>query len=66
VKLVNLVRGVLDEATECFTDLGKLKFADGGSILSSTQFLQLPQLTKKMKLALKMVKYDSKIIILLS
>jgi hypothetical protein len=36
------------------------KFAYGGSILSSSQFLQLPQ---KMELASKVVKVDSKIIV---
>jgi hypothetical protein len=39
------------------------KFAYGGSILSSSQFLLLPQLPQKMELALKVVKVDSKIIV---
>jgi hypothetical protein len=39
------------------------KSANGGSILSSSQFLLLPQLPQKIKLALKVVKVDSKIII---
>jgi hypothetical protein len=34
------------------------KFAGGGLILSSSQFLQVPQLTQKMKLDLKTVKFD--------
>jgi hypothetical protein len=39
--------------TECFNDLD-----NGGSVLS--QFLLLPQLPQKMKLASKVVKIDSK------
>ncbi len=39
------------------------KFANGGSILSSSQFLMLPQLPQKMKLVSKVVKIDPKIII---
>jgi hypothetical protein len=39
------------------------KFAFGGSILSSSQFSILPQLAQKMKLASKVVKVDSKIIV---
>ncbi len=42
------------------------KFTDCGSILNSSQFLLLPQLTQKTKLNLKTVKFDSKIIISLS
>jgi hypothetical protein len=41
------------------------KFAYGGSILSSSQFLLLPRQPPKMILVLKVVKFDSKIIILL-
>jgi hypothetical protein len=41
------------------------KFDYGGSILSSSQFLILPQLPKKVELTFKVVKVDSKIIILL-
>ncbi len=37
--------------------------ANGGSILSSSQFLILPQQPQKIKLASKVVKVDSKIII---
>jgi hypothetical protein len=48
-----------------FQEFSKAKFAKGGSILSSSQFLILPQLAQKMKLASKVVKIDSKIIILL-
>jgi hypothetical protein len=39
------------------------KFANGGLILSSSQFLLLPQLPQKKKLALKVVKIDLKIIL---
>jgi hypothetical protein len=39
------------------------KSANGGSILSSSQFLILHQLPQRMKLASKVVKVDSKIII---
>jgi hypothetical protein len=39
------------------------KFAYGGSILSSSQFLLLPQLPQKMELASKVVKIGSKIIV---
>ncbi len=46
-----------------FQGFSKAKFANGGSILSSSQFLILPQLPQKVKLALKVVKVDSKIII---
>jgi hypothetical protein len=46
-----------------FQGFSKAKSANGGSILSSSQFLVLPQLPQKMKLASKVVKVDSKIII---
>ncbi len=42
------------------------KFDNGGSILSSSQFLLMPQQIQKMKLASKVVEIDSKIISLLS
>jgi hypothetical protein len=45
-----------------FQGFSKAKSANGGSILSSSQFLILPQLPHK-KLASKVVKVDSKIII---
>jgi hypothetical protein len=48
-----------------FQGFSKAKSANGGSILSSNQFLILPQLPQKIKLASKVVKVDSKIIILL-
>ncbi len=48
-----------------FQGFSKAKSANGGSILTSSQFLILPQLPQKIKLASKVVKADSKIIILL-
>jgi len=49
--------------TTVFQGFSKAKSANGGSILSSSQFLILPQLPQKIKLASKVVKVDSKIII---
>jgi hypothetical protein len=46
-----------------FQGFSKAKSANGGSILSSSQFLILLQLPQKIKLASKVVKVDSKIII---
>jgi hypothetical protein len=46
-----------------FQGFSKAKSANGGSILSSSQFLSLPQLPQKIKLASKVVKVNSKIII---
>ncbi len=46
-----------------FQGFSKSKSANGGSILSLSQFLILPQLPQKIKLASKVVKVDSKIII---
>ncbi len=46
-----------------FQGFSKAKSANGGLILSSSQFLILPQLPQKMKLTSKVVKVDSKIII---
>ncbi len=46
-----------------FQGFRQAKSANGGSILSSSQFLLLPQLPQKMKLASKVVKVNSKIII---
>jgi len=48
-----------------FHGFGQAKFAYGGSVLGSSQFVLLPQLPLKMMLDLKVVKIDSKIIILL-
>jgi hypothetical protein len=41
-----------------FQGFSKAKFAHGGSILSSSQFLILPQLPQKIKLSSKVVKVD--------
>jgi hypothetical protein len=46
-----------------FQGFSKAKSANGGSILSLSQFLILPQLPRKIMLASKVVKIDSKIII---
>ncbi len=46
-----------------FQGFSKAKSANGGSILSLSQFLILPQLPQKIKLVSKVVKVDSKIII---
>jgi hypothetical protein len=46
-----------------FQGFRQAKSANGGSILSSSHFLVLPQLPQKMELASKVVKVDSKIII---
>jgi hypothetical protein len=48
---------------QCVSGFSKAKSANGGSILSSSQFLILPQLPQKIKIASKVVKVDSKIII---
>jgi hypothetical protein len=48
-----------------FHQFRQAKFAYGGSILSSSQFLLLAELPQKMELASKVVKVDSKLIILL-
>jgi hypothetical protein len=44
-----------------FQGFGKAKSANGGSILGLSQFLILPQLPQKIKLASKVVKVNSKI-----
>jgi len=48
-----------------FHRFGQAKFAFGGSILGFIQFTLQPQLPPKMMLYLKVVKIDSKIIILM-
>jgi hypothetical protein len=53
------------EEYSVFRGFSKAKFANGGSILTSSQFLILPQLPQKMTLASKVVKIDPKIIVLL-
>jgi len=47
-----------------FQGFGQAKFADGGSILGSSQFTQIPQLPLKTTLDLQKVKINLKIIIL--
>jgi hypothetical protein len=54
---------ILHKLYSVFQGFSKAKSANGGSILSSSQFLILPQLPQKIKLASKVVKVDSKIII---
>jgi hypothetical protein len=51
---------------QCVQGFSRAKSANSGSILSSSQFLILPQLPQKIKLTSKVVKIDSKIIISLS
>jgi hypothetical protein len=46
-----------------FHQFGQAKFAYCGSILSSSQFLPLLQLTQNLKLDTIIVKYNSKIVI---
>jgi hypothetical protein len=46
-----------------FDRFRQAKFAYGGSILSLSKFLLLPELPQKMELASKVVKDDSKIIV---
>ncbi len=48
-----------------FHRFGQAKLADGGLILASSKFTQLPQLLFEMMLNLKKVKINSNIIILL-
>jgi hypothetical protein len=43
-----------------FHQFRQAKFDHGGSILNTSQFLLVPQLPQKMKLASKVVKIDSK------
>ncbi len=59
------IQTILKAQDTVFQGFSKDKSANGGSILSSSQFLILPQLPQKIKLASKVVKVDSKIIILL-
>jgi len=46
---------------EVHIGFGQAKFANGGSILGSSQFTLMPQLPLKTMLILKVVKIDSKI-----
>jgi hypothetical protein len=52
-----------DYIEENFNRVRQAKFDYGGSILSSSQFLLLPQLPQKVELTSKVVKVDSKIIV---
>jgi hypothetical protein len=47
-----------DATYSVFQGFSKAKSVNGGSILSLSQFLILPQLTQKIKLASKVVKVD--------
>jgi hypothetical protein len=60
-KLPNIVEKHFVQTYSVFQGFGKAKSTNGGLILS--QFLILPQLPQKIKLASKVVKVDSKIII---
>ncbi len=53
----------LSKIYSVFHQFWQAKFAYGGSILSSSQFLLLHQLPQKMELASKVVKVGSKIIV---
>jgi len=50
-----------ENLNKVFHGFGQAKFANGGSILSSSQFTLLSQLPLKTMLSLKVVKIDSKI-----
>jgi len=54
----------MQKTSMAFQGFGHSKFAYGGSILGSSQFTLLPQLPLKMTHGLKVVKIDSKIIII--
>jgi hypothetical protein len=56
----------LHNSYSVFRQFGQAKFAFGGSILRSIQFLLLTQMPQNIKFASKAVKIDSKIIILLT
>jgi hypothetical protein len=62
-ELSYLNKGFEEGSYSVFQRFSKAKSANGGSILSSSQFLILPQLPQKIKLPSKVVKNDSKIII---
>jgi hypothetical protein len=59
-KIVLFQTGLVD--TLCFRDLGKLKFVIMDLVFGSSQFLLLSQLPQNMKLALKVVKNDTKLV----
>ena len=56
---------VLQSLSGIWTSLNLVKLGYGGLVLGSSQFLLLPKLPQKMMIASKVVKSDSKIIILL-
>ena len=70
LKTLNLIRLNIIQTEfnkDCVMDLDKLnldKLGYGGSVLVLSQFLQLPQVPQEMMLASKVVKSDSKIIVL--
>jgi len=47
-----------------FHGFGQAKFSNGGLVIGSSQFSQLPQLPQKTTLNLKVVNFDLKIIIM--
>jgi hypothetical protein len=61
--ILKLVKSDSKKSYSVVQGFSKAKSANGGSILSSSQFLILPQLPQKIKLASKVVKVDSKILI---
>jgi len=61
----NFFFAVCKECYRAFLGFGQAKFPHGGSVLGSSQFTVLPQLPLEMMLDSKVVKIDSKIIILL-
>jgi len=63
--LQKIVQGCISEKNyRVFHGFGQAKFADGGSILGSSQLSLLSELTLKMTLDSKVAKIDWKIIIL--
>jgi len=56
---------ILTVTYRAFCGFGQAKFPNGDSALGLSQFTLLPQLHLKMTLNLKVVKIDTKIIILL-
>ncbi len=64
-KLGVKVRNYLNQTYSVFHQFRQAKSVYSGSIVSSSPFLLLPQLFLKTMLAIKVVKMDSKIIILL-
>jgi hypothetical protein len=65
VWIIYNLKSFIINSTVCFTNLGKRNLLYGGSILSLVQFLQLASCLKKLQLASKVVKNDSKITLFL-